>query len=33
LSNLSVWAGRYPVSLFQNVSVSTPNPDALLDYG
>jgi len=33
LSKLSVWAGRYPVALFQNTFVATPNADALLDYG
>jgi len=33
LSELSVWAGRYPVA--QNVRdfVGTPNPDELMDYG
>lgn len=33
LSKLSVWAGRYPVALFQNEYVTTPNADELLDYG
>lgn len=33
LSKLSVWAGRYPVALFQNEFAKTPNADELLDYG
>jgi len=33
LAKLSVWAGRYPVALFQNSFVTAPNADALLDYG
>ena len=31
LSQLSIWAGRYPIAL--EPSLDTPNPNALLDYG
>jgi hypothetical protein len=33
LSKLSVWAGRYPVTLLEAEFASTPNADELLDYG
>lgn len=33
LSKLTVWAGRYPVALFEREFTSTPNADELLDYG
>jgi hypothetical protein len=33
LSNLSIWAGRYPVARYQRQFVGTPNADELLDYG
>jgi hypothetical protein len=33
LSQLSVWAGRYPVALLEAEFASTPNADELLDYG
>jgi hypothetical protein len=33
LSQLSVWAGRYPVALTRREYVGTPNSDELLDYG
>jgi len=31
LTNLSIWAGRYPIT--RGPSVDTPNPNAWLDYG
>lgn len=33
LSQLSVWAGRYPVARTRREYVAAPNPDELLDYG
>jgi hypothetical protein len=33
LSQLSVWAGRYPVARSRREHVGTPNADELLDYG
>ncbi|MGO8977481.1 MAG: hypothetical protein ACLPTZ_21220 [Beijerinckiaceae bacterium] len=33
LSQLSVWAGRYPVARTRREHVGTPNSDELLDYG
>ena len=33
LSKLSVWAGRYPVALYEADFASAPNADELLDYG
>jgi hypothetical protein len=33
LSKLSIWAGRYPVTLLEAEFASTPNADELLDYG
>jgi hypothetical protein len=33
LSQLSVWAGRYPVALHQHEYIAAPNPDELMDYG
>lgn len=33
LSQLSVWAGRYPVALTRDEHVGSRNPDELLDYG
>ena len=33
LSELSVWAGRYPVARHQSEYVGKPNSDELLDYG
>lgn len=33
LSELSVWAGRYPVALYVGDFVGTPNRDELMDYG
>lgn len=33
LSQLSIWAGRYPVARTRREHVGTPNSDELLDYG
>ncbi len=33
LSQLSIWAGRYPVALHQREHMGAPNSDELLDYG
>jgi len=33
LSDLSIWAGRYPVALRKEDYVGKENPDAMLDYG
>ncbi len=33
LSELAVWAGRYPVALTKEEFVGRPNPDEMLDYG
>src|SRR5262249_2169433 len=33
LSELSIWAGRYPVALSRREHVGAPVPDELLDYG
>jgi hypothetical protein len=33
LSELAVWAGRYPVAIYAHDFAVTPNPDELMDYG
>jgi RNase P protein component len=33
LSQLSIWAGRYPVAIRKEEYIGTPNPHALLDWG